>query len=222
MDLVKVAFIVCCAVIMCACGQTPSTESNADQDAEWLFELLTPYEGEGAREEGKNRALIISEVKKSSNVVRLIRIVRGSVDSDLSSGELPAPVTRRAIMLLGWVGTDKAVVAISPYLRHQRYEIRFEVADALGQSRNPKAISYLVASLKEWEKRLPAKLDGADIADQVFTLSAYVEALASIGTDKALAAVDACLTRLRNKYGSSEMADEVYRILRQAKNSKRL
>jgi hypothetical protein len=106
------------------------------------------------------------------------------------------------------------VGAIAPYLRHPIPAVRAHAAESLRITQNPAAVPFLKAALIEFESRLPSVL----VADpeteaSIETLTSCFRALSMIRSEDALSALDASVSRLRQRFSGAEVGIELIRQL---------
>lgn len=207
--------------MLCACGvgqDAAPTNTSVDPDAQWLSEMLLPYGG--FQEFGRSMEAIRPELEKASTVNRLVQLVRRSSARDLSNPQPLGEATQAAMKLLAFTKTDDAVDVIALYLKHQLPRVRDHAAENLRITQNPKAVPPLKAALLDVESRLPpALIANPDTEASLATLTTYFRALSMIRSDDALAALDASLNRLRNRYGASEVGGELLRQLQHVRET---
>ena len=179
---------------------------------------------------GENFDAIVSRYKLAlRNEVLFRKILAILIENKnilLEPNDFREPAVTSAMDVLQFSPRDEVIEAIAPYLKNQspRYQVR--VAGHLRVTQNPKAVPYLIAALLEVEKKLPPTLsmatsrDRRPEADTFDLLDAYFGALSVIGSEDALIAMDATLSRLETKYRASELGPEFVRRLKYVKDTR--
>ena len=132
--------------------------SNAWQDHLWLENFLQPYSNETTGGFDYSKELLVPLLKDEETYNRLLRMVQRAA-AQVPNQERFNYSTYKARRLLSWTGTDEAVDAIAPFLKHSSFRVRKGAANTIQETQNPKAVPYLEEALKAVETRLPSALE---------------------------------------------------------------
>jgi len=194
-----------------------------DSDREWLLGILKPH-GEYLIEIWRAKESLQPKFKEKETAKRLAQIARRVAEHNLSNPE-EVWETGFLHMLLVWTQADEAVDVFALYLKHPSGLWQIDAIEKLVDTQNPKAVPYLIEVLHKVEPNMPSAAAEAawvnsgrpareKVGDPVTMLGITYQALATLHTKEALAAVDTSLKRMEGKYGKTEECAELLEVLR--------
>jgi len=137
-------------------------------ELQWVYDFLEPYGGIGGNLDSEveggitkayyhSRELIMPLLEDEATYNRLLQLVRTSKTIALKYEKEYPDELLQAMDLLSWTRKDEAIEAIAPYLKHPI--MRYRAVQYLGQTWKPKAMSYLIDHLHDWESILPSLVE---------------------------------------------------------------